>query len=297
MMLSDFENVVPIKVLKDASFDTLGLLSDPQPGMLVFIEDIKFQGLLRKIPDVACVITTEDLGKKLDFDLGIAVCENPRRSFFDLHNHFVRSGYYWDDFPTEIDKTAVVHPGAYVSEKNIRIGPGAIIEPNVTIMERCIIGLGVKVRAGVVLGSAGFQSSRFEDGMVDMLHAGGIRVDDGAEILSNAVVARAVFRQFTTVGQDSRVGNLSFISHNVQIGPRCFIGHGSVINGNVRLGAEVWIGPGTTLSNSITVGDNAYVSIGSTVVGDVPSGKKVTGYFAIEHKNFLKFIKSIKQAR
>ena len=55
-----------------------------------------------------------------------------------------------------------------------------------------------------------------------MEHAGGLLVGDRAEVMANAVVARAVFRQFTSIGEDCRIGNLAFVSHNVRIGAEQF---------------------------------------------------------------------------
>jgi UDP-3-O-[3-hydroxymyristoyl] glucosamine N-acyltransferase len=130
--------------------------------------------------------------------------------------------------------------------------------------------------------------------MMDMVHAGGVLVQDRAHILSNAVIAAAVFRQFTRVGEDSRIGNLAFLSHNVQVGPRCFVGHGAVVCGNTRLGAEVWIGPGATVSNNLQIGDRGKVSLGAAVVGDVPPESRVTGNIAIDHHKLLRHMASLK---
>jgi UDP-3-O-[3-hydroxymyristoyl] glucosamine N-acyltransferase len=298
MMLNEFKKVASIEVWRDGSFSTLGFLSDPQPDMLVFIEDKKYTEILDRTPKVSCVITTDELGKRLEHIPGLAVSSNPRLAFFILHNYLVRhTDFYWTDFPTKIDKTAQIHPHAYIAEKNVQIGPDTIIGPNVTISERCLIGSEVVIRPGVVLGSAGFQTTQFREGIIDMIHAGGIQINDKVDILSNAVISHAVFRQFTTIGHETRIGNLAFLSHNVQIGPRCFIGHGGIINGNVKIGADVWIGPGATIVNNIEIGDRAIVSLGSTVIENVSPGQRVTSNIAIDHKKYLRHIASIKRGK
>jgi UDP-3-O-[3-hydroxymyristoyl] glucosamine N-acyltransferase LpxD len=179
-------------------------------------------------------------------------------------------------------------------DRNVRIGAHTVIGPNTTVMERCTIGASVTVWPGVVLGSAGFQTARSNGETIDMLHAGGIVVHDRVEILSNAVVAAAVFRQATTIGENARIGNLAFLSHNVQVRPRSFIGHGATVNGNVRIGADVWIGPGATVTNNITLADGAKVSLGATVTKDVPPGKRVTGMLAIDHASMIRHLASLK---
>ena len=282
----------PLELRRDGVFDTPGLLSDPQPNMLVFLEDRRYLSLLQRTLQVSCVITTVELAQSIEAGRGLAVAGNPRRAFYLLHNRLAASGFYWEDFASEIHPTAHVHPSACVAEKNVRIGPGSIVEPRVVIMERCLIGSDVTIRAGTVLGSIGFQTEHFEDATVDLSHAGGILIHDGVHILANAVIASAIFRQFTTIGRETRVGNGAFVSHNVQIGPRCFIGHGVVVNGNVQIGREAWVGPGAVLTNNITIGERACISLGSTVIGSVASNQRVTGNVAVEHRRFLRHLAS-----
>ena len=294
MSLREFAAVVPIEVRRDHPFSGLAWLSDPQPGMLGFLEDRKFLRRLRRTPEISCVITTPELSHELRDIPGLAISSNPRRAFFDFHNHLAQhTDYYWSDFPTLVDKTAKIHPRACIAEKNVRIGPGTVVEANATIAERCLIGSSVVIRAGSVVGLIGFQTSRFDDGMVDMVHAGGLRLYDHVEVMANAVIARAVFRGYTAIGEYCKIGNVSFISHSVQIGPRSIIGHGSVINGNVKIGADVWIGPGATLVHSIEIGDRAQISLGSAVMRTVRAGRRVTSNIAIDHTRYLRHLASL----
>ena len=289
MRLREIKRFLPVEIVRDAEFEPLGFLIDPQPRMLVFAEAASAAEKVARLPGISAVITVALLCRRLDRVPGLALAGNPRKAFFDLHNHLARNtSFCWRDYTTEIDSAAFVHPGAFVAEKNVRIGPGTRVGPNACIHERCLVGEGVVLGAGVVLGSSGFQCALFDGEMADMEHAGGVHVQDGAHLLANAVAAAAVFRQLTTLGSGSRVGNLAFISHNVRTGPRCFIGHGSVINGNVVMGSDVWIGPGSTLVNCIQVGDGAQISLGSTVIADVAAGERVTGNFAIPHRRFMR---------
>jgi len=293
MRLQEIAPLGQISVVRDAAFQTVGLLSDPQPQMLTFVEEERYVSRARRIPGVVC-ITNPRLAPHLDGVAGLAVAADPRRALFDYHNYLARhTDFYWTDFPTAIDGSARVHARAYVAEKNVRIGANTVIEPNATILERCVIGSGVRIRAGTVLGSVGLQAFRFGDAVVDMIHAGGVRIGDGVEIFANAVVASAIFRQFTTIGAECRIGNLAFISHNAELGPRCFVGHGAVINGFVKIGANARIGPGSTLTHCIHIGEAAHVSLGSVVIGDVAPGQHVTGNVAVEHYRFMRHAASV----
>ena len=176
----------------------------------------------------------------------------------------------------------------------MRIGPGTVIEANASVHEGSSIGAGVHVRSGAVLGSEGFQSLQHAGGILQMAHGGGVSLQDHVEIFANAVVAKAVFRQVTSVGRHSRIGNCAFVSHNVQVGERCFVGHNATINGNTSVGDDVWIGPNATVSNLLCLGARSRISLGGVVMQSVPEDTHVTGMPAIEHRRMLRHAVSVR---
>lgn len=289
MKLFEMAVVEGIQVLRDAQCATLGFFSDPQPGMLGFLESSDHLPKLQHMEQVAAVITTPDMAARISPSCGLAVAGNPRLAFFQIHNYLAtHTSFYWQDFPTWIDPTAQIHPQAHIAERNVRIGPRTVIEPTAVILERTQVGADCLIRAGAVLGCNGFQIARDGEGTVDLIHAGGVLVEDNAQILANAAVAAAVFRQFTRIGTGVRIGTLAFVSHNVQVGRRALIGHGCVVNGNVVIGDDVWIGPGASIANNVVIGKGAAVSLGSAVIGNVAPGSRVTGNVAMDHRKFLR---------
>ena len=183
-------------------------------------------------------------------------------------------------------------PGRFL--RCVRRPPNPTVEANVTVGERSWIGAGVYIRAGAVLGSEGFQSVRYPGGILQMAHGGGLRVEDGVEIFANAVIARAVFRQMTWVGEYSRIGNGAFVSHNVQLGKRCFVGHNSTVNGNTTVGDDTWIGPNATISSLLTIGPRSRISLGAVVMRSLPAEAHVTGMPAADHRRMLRHAASIR---
>ncbi|HTD21722.1 MAG TPA: DapH/DapD/GlmU-related protein [Terriglobales bacterium] len=294
MLLSEVSKIGGLDVIRDAPFQTLGFLSNPEPGMLVFVEDERCLALLERTPEAVCVITTAELAHRAVRCAGCATSASPRRSFHLVHSHLANCGFYWSDFKSAIHPSARIHPRAYIAEKNVRIGPGTQIGPNASIMERSLLGADVVIGPGVVIGSVGFQSGRFDGRLEEMVHAGGITIADRAHILANAVVASALFGQPTQIGADVRIGNCAFVSHNVRIGKASYIGHGAVVNGSVSVGEEVWVGPGASLVHGTRIGDHAHIAIGSVVIGNVEPGQKVAGNFAIEQTALLKHLASIR---
>jgi len=290
MLLSDVSNVGGADLVRDREFQTLGFLSYPHPAMLVFVESSRFLGRLGRTPEAVCAITTPDLAGKMDFTGGYATSENPRLSFHLIHSHLAAQGFYWTDFDTEIHPTACVHPRAYVAARNVRIGAHTNIEPNATVMERSLIGSEVTIRAGAVIGSVGFMTMPCGE----MVHAGGISLGDRVQVMSNAVVAAAIFHDSTQIGAGALVGNCAFVSHGVRVGKGSSIGHGAVVAGYVEIGEDVQIGPGASLVNGIRIGHRAHVAVGSVVIGNVEPEQRVAGNFAVGRRALLKHLVSIR---
>lgn len=281
-------------LVADVEFSTLGFLSMPRPDMLTFVESRGMLKALRAAPRPLSVITTDELAPTLAGLSGIAAAADPRRAFFELHNHLARNtGFYGTHRPTHIDPTAEVDPAASIAATDVCVGPRTVIGPHVSIRGRCQIGADVVLHPGVVLGGRGFQTTRFPDRVLDMTHAGGIRIGDGVVVHSNAVVASGVFHDDTTIGDDCRVGNLAFVSHSVKIGRRSFIGHLAVVNGGVSVGDDAWVGPGSTIRDRVTIGAGARISLGTTVIEDVQPGQQMTGSVGVTHRRYLRHVSAI----
>ena len=287
MRLSEIQQNT-VRVRRDGEFRNLGFLEDSQEGMFVFLEHARFLPALERNSSIAAVLTTPELAEAVPERVAVAVCGEPRVVFAHIHNFLAAAGFYWDEFDTVIDPQAAVHPTAWISPRNVRIGGNTTIGPQAAVLERCILGEGVEVGAGAVLGGAGFQTVRSARPMVEMRHAGGLAIGDGVRVLPGAVVATGVFRGNTEIAAEARIGARAFVSHAVQVGERTFVGHGAVINGNVSLGADVWIGPGAVIANNLTIGDRASVSLGAVVIRDVEAGARVSGNFAVSHLGLLR---------
>ena len=278
-----------LSVQRDGRFANLGFLSDHLAECLVFAESRRFlQAAVAA--GVAAVITTQELAPLVPEPVAVAVAADPKRSFFELHNRLAaETDFYGVSFDSVIHREARLHARCWVDPRNVVIGAGASIGPNVTILGRAQIGAGAVIHPGAVIGSAGFQTVRRPGAMLELTHAGSIEIGPGCHVLANAVIAHGVFRQVTRLGSGCRIGNGAFVSHNTVLGEDVFVGHGTVVNGNVQVGAGAWIGPNATLSNNIEIGANAQVSLGATVIRDVAPGQRVSGVFAVEHRALLRW--------
>jgi UDP-3-O-[3-hydroxymyristoyl] glucosamine N-acyltransferase len=296
MLLSDVARHGRYAVARDGPFTALGMMADARDGMVVFCEDERHIAACLENEAVAAVITTRSLAAAFPAPLAVGVAEDPRRAFHVLHNHLSdATDFYWRNFATEISAEAQVHPRAFVAQQNVRIGPGTVIEPHATILERCIIGRDVIVRAGATIGTEGFEFKHLRSGEVlAVRHAGGVRLGDRVEIQANCALSRALFGGFTELGEDTKLDNLVHVAHAARVGRRCFIAANAMLAGSVTIGDDVWIGPGSAISNQVTIGDGASVTIGAVVTRNVAAGERVSGNFALPHDRFLAFLRSIR---
>ena len=289
MYLSHVADIVPINILQDGEFLSLGLLSHNCDKMLVGLYDPSYLRELVANRSITCVITTHDIARQLPKHLAIAISDDPKTVFYQIHDYLAReTDFYWKEFDSEISPDAVIHERAYVAPKNVRIGRGTIVEPNVTILERSIIGDNVIVRAGAVIGGAGMEPKYVGGKHVNIYHTGGVWLSNRVEILSNSNIHCSVFGNFTRLGDDTKVDSLVHIAHNVTVGRRCEIAGCSVIAGSSTIGDDVWIGPNSTISSEIHIGNNARVNLGSVVVKNVKPGQQVSGLFAMDHSKALR---------
>jgi UDP-3-O-[3-hydroxymyristoyl] glucosamine N-acyltransferase len=282
-------------VVRDGDFRSLGFVIHSRAEMLVPLYDARYLDAYLAARHVSCAIATPALAPKVSAAQGLVVDEDPATLLYRIHTHLAENTkFYGEDFVNEIAPSARIEPGAHVAAKNVRIGAGTVIEPNATILERSIIGANVIIRAGCVIGAQGFGIRDMDGKRVNIPHAGGVRIADDVEILSNCSVAKGTFGSFTTIGRETKINACTYIAHNVVIGDRCQIAASAVVAGSVRLGNDVWVGPNSTISNGVTIGDGAKVSLGAVVTRDVAPRTRVSGNFAVDHDKFLGFLRSIR---
>ena len=65
MMVHELRGVAPVLVERDHSFSMLALLSEPEFGMLGFLESRKLLPLVRRTPQICCLVTTRELAREL----------------------------------------------------------------------------------------------------------------------------------------------------------------------------------------------------------------------------------------
>ena len=217
-----------------------------------------------------------------------------------------------DIHPTAIiDKTAIIGngtrigAGSYIGPK-VQLGENVTIYPNVTILDECTIGKNTVIWSGAVIrerchmgndciihpnatiGADGFGFRPDpQRGLVKIPQIGNVILGNNVEIGANTCVDRGKFSS-TVLGDGCKIDNLIQIGHNSKLGRFCIMAGQSGLAGSVTLGDGVLIGGSASITDHVTIGDGAIIGGGSGVTKDIPGGKMMLGYPAIEARDALK---------
>ena len=209
------------------------------------------------------------------------------------------------DLTAKIGNGSRIGAGCYIGP-NVIIGENTTIYPNVTILDECTIGNRTIIWSGTVvrerchigndcilhpnatIGADGFGFRPCaERGLVKIPQIGNVIIGNGVEIGANSCVDRGKFSS-TVLGDGCKIDNLVQIGHNSRLGKFCIMAGNSGLAGSVTLGNGVIIGGSASIKDHTTIGDGAIVGAGSGVTCDIPAGKTMLGYPAIEARDALK---------
>ncbi len=189
----------------------------------------------------------------------------------------------------EIGDDAVILPHT-VLYPGVRAGHRLLLHAHAVLREDTVVGDDVIIGNGVVIGGDGFGFARKPDGSWHKIpQTGRVLIESGVEIQANACVDRGALGD-TTIRQGVKVDNL------VQVG------HGSVVGENTLLCAQVGLAGSTSVGQSVilagqvgvaghcTIGDRVVATAQSGIPSDVPAGSTVSGYPAIENRQWLRAV-------
>ena len=189
---------------------------------------------------------------------------------------------------SKISNKAMISKNSIVSDYGVVIEDNVVIEDSVIIKSNVIIKNGSIIRSGAIVGGDGFEVKIIDNKQTVIPHDGKVIIGENVDIGYNTCIDKGMFGRDTIIEDNAKIDNLCHIAHGVQIGKNTKIAAKAMIAGSCTIGENVWIGPSSNVSNSLKIGDNAKVTIGSTVLRNVENNQTVTGYFAQEHKIFLK---------
>jgi UDP-3-O-[3-hydroxymyristoyl] glucosamine N-acyltransferase len=313
MKLADLSQHLGATLVGDPSAQITGVatIDTASPGDLTFVANPKYASQAR-ITKATAVLVEPGFTEITAATLRI---ENPYLAFARAIELF----YHPPTYTPGIHPTAVIAPtakiganahiGAYVVvSDHVTLGDNAVLLPHTVlyphvkignnllahahavVREYCQLGNNVVLQNGAIIGADGFGFARQADGSwYKILQSGPAVLEDAVEVQANACIDRASIGE-TRIHAGAKVDNL------VQVG------HGSTVGENTLLCAQVGLAGSTTIGKSVilagqvgvaghcTVGDGAIATAQSGIPGDVEAGKVVSGYPAIDNRQWLRSV-------
>jgi UDP-3-O-[3-hydroxymyristoyl] glucosamine N-acyltransferase len=220
-------------------------------------------------------------------------------------------------YPPGVHPTAVIDPsasigtgahiGAYVViGAGVRIGDGAVLLPHVVIYpgvragrnffahahaivrEGCLLGDNVILQNGVVVGGDGFGFAKRDDGSWQKIpQSGPVRIGNDVEIQANACIDRASVGA-TVIADGAKIDNLVQVGHGSSVGENTLLCAQVGLAGSTEVGRSVVLAGQVGVAGHCKIGDGAVATAQSGIPNDVPAGKVVSGYPAIDNRQWLR---------
>ena len=184
------------------------------------------------------------------------------------------------------DRT-VIYPNVYIGDGAI-VGDDCVIHSHVAVRERSVIGNRVVIQNGAVIGGDGYGFVRRPDGTHQKIPQTSIVViEDDVEIGANTAIDRPAIGE-TRIQAGAKIDNLVQIGHGVNIGRNTLLAAQVGIAGSTSVGDNVTLAGQVGVAGHVTIGHGASAVGQSGITNSVPDRAFVSGYPAIENKEWLK---------
>lgn len=206
-----------------------------------------------------------------------------------------------------VSPEARVDPGAHVGALAVvgaraRVGAGSVLHPHsvvypdacvgadctlhagAIVREGCVLGDRVVLQPGAVIGGDGFGYAMNERGVFEKVpQLGRVLVEDDVEIGANTTVDRATLGE-TRLGEGVKIDNLVMVGHNCEVGEGSMIVAQSGLSGSTVVGRRALLMAQTGTGGHLRIGDGVFVGARGGIRHDVPQGRRVFGYPALEER-------------
>lgn len=213
-------------------------------------------------------------------DVRVIEAAAPRLAFARVYHAFFASARLGYVHPTAVvEQDVTLGEGCWIGPyvvlaSGVRLGRECRIEASVTIYAGTVLGDRVTVKAGAVLGSAGFGYVRdaATGEYLGFPQVGTLVVEDDVDIGAGTTIDRGALGE-TRIGSGTKIDNLVHIGHN------CRIGRNVVIAAQTGISGSSVVEDGAILGGQVGIGEHATVGAGVILGGGagVLSGKKMRG--------------------
>src|SRR5688572_19003595 len=184
------------------------------------------------------------------------------------------------------DRT-IIYPNVFVGDGAV-IGDDCVIHSHAAIRERIVLGNRVIIQNGAVIGADGYGFVRRPDGTHQKIPQTAIViVEDDVEIGANTTIDRPAIGE-TRIQAGAKIDNLVQIGHGVNVGRNTLLAAQVGIAGSTTIGDDVTLAGQVGVAGHVTIGNRASAVGQSGITNSVPEDTFVSGYPAIENKEWLK---------
>lgn len=296
---------------EDLEISAITGIEQAQAGELTFVSNPKYVAAARKTR-ASAVIVSEDFPA---LDRPTLRARNPYLVFARALQLF----YQPPTYAPGVHPTAVIHASAKIGE-NASIGPYVVIDSDVEIGDDCVLlahvviyrgakigdnffahahavvrefcrlGNNVILQNGVVVGADGFGFAKDDAGRWQkIVQSGPAVLADDVEVQANACVDRASIGE-TRVARGSKIDNLVQVGHGSTVGEDTLLCAQVGLAGSTEIGKNVILAGQVGVAGHCHIGDGAIATAQSGIPNDVEAGKVVSGYPAIENKQWLRCV-------
>ncbi|MBR5555111.1 UDP-3-O-(3-hydroxymyristoyl)glucosamine N-acyltransferase [bacterium] len=196
-----------------------------------------------------------------------------------------------------------------------KIGKNCFFHAGVNIGDRVKVGNDVILHHGVSLGADGFSfvtenpdniEQARKDGEIKEANTnhvifkipsiGSVQIGNNVEIGANTAIDRGTIED-TIIGDNTKIDDLVMIGHNCRIGKGCFIVSQVGIAGSCVIGDRVTIAGQAGLADHLNIGSDTIIAAKAGVSKSFPEKSIVVGMPAMPRKDFIKQLKTMKDAQ
>jgi UDP-3-O-[3-hydroxymyristoyl] glucosamine N-acyltransferase len=296
-----------------ADMDITGLagIEEAGAGQLTFVANQRYAPLARTTAAAAIIVAPD-----------FPAVDKPTLRVTNPYLAFARALelFYTPPQPEAgVHPTAVIHPTAKIGKgasigpyvvvgKDVTIGEGCVLMPHVVIYEgarigrnfmahahavvreHCVVGDNVVLQNGAVIGGDGFGFAKDDAGAWKKIVQSGLAViEDDVEVQVNACVDRASVGE-TRVRRGAKIDNLVQVGHGSKVGEHTLLCAQVGLAGSTDVGKNVILAGQVGVAGHCRIGDGAVATAQSGIPNDVDAGKVVSGYPAIENKQWLRCV-------
>ncbi len=286
-------------------------IEQAQPGQITFVANPKYAARA-KTTKASAVIVDESFPA---VEVPTLRVKNPYLAFARAIELF----YQPPQYAPGIHPTAVIHASSKIGEGS-HVGPYVVVDANVVIgrsaillahtviypgarigdnffahahavvRENCRLGDNVILQNGAIIGADGFGFAKDDSGnWYKIVQSGPTVLEDSVEVQANACIDRASVGE-TRIARGAKIDNLVQVGHGSSVGENTLLCAQTGLAGSTEVGKNVILAGQVGVAGHCKIGDGVVATAQTGIPNDVPAGKIVSGYPAMDNKLWLRCV-------